>query len=279
MTGGSRVRIVRVAGQSAEPANDVAAIEEPLEIRLNGESFVTIMRTPGADRELAAGFLFADRVIRTPDDLGTIRHCVDPNGDTSPNVLNVTLAGDPGRLEGLLADRRMVVANSSCGVCGRRTIDDLMSAIDPMPRRWTIAPDIVAALPTVLRAVQPVFDETGGLHAAALFDRSGRVVTSAEDVGRHNAVDKVIGTHVLMERLPLDDLLLFVSGRASYEIVQKALVARIPLLASVSAPSSLAIDLAREGGLTLLGFVRGDSFNVYSGAERVEIGNHESPHP
>jgi FdhD protein len=270
--GAAHVDITRLAGQSVERTLDVAAIEEPLEIRLNGVSFVTIMRTPGADRELAAGFLLAERVIETPDDLGLIQHCRDPQGDTSSNVLNVTLTREESHVEAVLERRRAVTATSACGVCGRRTIDDLMTAIEPLPHRWTIAPDLIRSLPGALRAAQPVFDETGGLHASALFDRAGRLLASAEDVGRHNAVDKVIGAQVLMDRLPLEDVLLFVSGRASYEIVQKALVARIPLLASVSAPSSLAIDLARQGGLTLLGFVRGNSFNIYSGVERMELG-------
>jgi len=270
--GAAHVRITRLAGPAVEHTQDVAAIEEPLEIRLNGASFVTIMRTPGADRELAAGFLLAERIIHTPDDLGLIQHCTDPGGSSSPNIVNVTLARDAATLDAILERRRAVTATTACGVCGRRTIDDLMTAIEPLPKSWTIARTVIASLSDALRSAQPVFDETGGLHAAALFDRSGRLLASAEDVGRHNAVDKVIGAQVLMDRLPLDNVLLFVSGRASYEIVQKALVARIPLLASVSAPSSLAIDLAGDGGLTLLGFVRGTSFNIYSGVERVELG-------
>jgi FdhD protein len=267
-----RLDVLKVHAGVARTHGDVAAAEEPLEIRLNGTSFVTIMRTPGADRELAAGFLLAERIIAAADDLGVIRHCTDAQGDAAPNVINVGFVpAGSARIERALADRRMVTTNSSCGVCGRRTIDDLMTGIEPMPSRWSVSAAMIASLPEALRAAQPLFDETGGLHAAALIDRGGRLVASAEDVGRHNAVDKVVGAQVLMERLPLDDLMLFVSGRASYEIVQKALVARVPLLASVSAPSSLAVDLARRSGLTLLGFVRGDTFNIYTGAERIEL--------
>jgi FdhD protein len=271
------VELVKVTGGTMRTQRDVAATEEPLEIRLGGATFVVIMRTPGADRELAAGFLLSERIIDGHDDLGLIRHCMDPGGAQTPNVLNVTLApGAASRVSAALAERRMVTTNSSCGVCGRKTIDDLMVGVEPLAVGWRVDARLIASLPEALRRSQPVFDETGGLHAAALFDRNGGLVGSAEDVGRHNAVDKVIGAAVLMERVPLDDRLLFVSGRTSYEIVQKALVARIPLLASVSAPSTLAIDLARRGGLTLLGFVRGDAFNVYSGIDRIERGNQES---
>jgi FdhD protein len=266
------VHVIKVSHGVARSERDAAATEEPLEIRLNGASFVVIMRTPGADRELAAGFLLAERIITGPDDLGIIRHCTDPEGAATPNVLNVTFTPDAStRVARLLAERRMVTTNSACGVCGRKTIDDLLTGIEPLAVRWKARGTVVVLLPEALRKAQPVFEQTGGLHAAALFDREGRLVASAEDVGRHNAVDKVIGAQVLTERLPLEDRVLFVSGRASYEIVQKALVARIPLVASVSAPSSLAIDLARQGGVTLVGFVRGGSFNVYTAAERIEV--------
>lgn len=270
--GQTAVEITRVADGSAQRAGDVAAEEEPLEIRLDGTPFVVIMRTPGADRELAVGFLLAERLLTTSDDLGTIRYCTGPDGTAAPNVLDVTFAlASAPRVRDALSERRMVTTNSSCGVCGRKTIDDLMTGIAPVQARWRVHAELVASLPDALRRAQPVFDVTGGLHAAALFDRSGTLVSSAEDVGRHNAVDKVIGAQVLQEQLPLHDRLLFVSGRASYELVQKALVAGIPLLASVSAPSSLAIDLARRGGLTLLGFVRGGAFNIYTGADRIDL--------
>ena len=265
------VDVVRVSGPGVERARDVAAAEEPLEIRLDGAPFAVIMRTPGADRELAAGFLLAERIIADADDLGTIRHCTGAGGEEAPNVIDVVLAGPAsGRAAARLA-WRPVTATSACGVCGRRTIDDLLTGVEPLPFAWRVPRRVIAGLPGALRAVQHVFDDTGGLHAAGLFDRFGALVASAEDVGRHNAVDKVVGGQLLRERLPLAERILFVSGRTSYEIVQKALVARIPVVASVSAPSSLAIDLARGARLTLLGFVRGDAFNVYAGDGRLEL--------
>jgi FdhD protein len=265
------IDVARVAGRRVERTRDMAAVEEPLEIRLNGAPFAVIMRTPGADRELAAGFLFSERIISGTEDVGLIRHCVDPNGDAAPNVVNVVLDGDAaGRIDALLAARRALTATSACGVCGRRTIDDLTTAVERIRASWQVSPRLIDALPAALRATQNAFAETGGLHAAGVFDREGRLLGSAEDVGRHNAVDKVIGSQLLMERMPLDDRLLFVSGRAGYEIVQKALIARVPIVASVSAPSSLAIDLARDAGVTLLGFVRDGTFNIYTGAERID---------
>jgi FdhD protein len=266
------IEIARVAGSRMAAARDMAAVEEPLEIRLNGAPFLVIMRTPGADRELAAGFLLSERIVAGPDDLGVIRHCVDPNGEHAPNVVNVGLA-DPAasRVEALLAAGRFVPSSSACGVCGRRTIRDLMTGIEPVRASWRVSARVIDSLPGALRAAQAAFAETGGLHAAGLFDREGRLLASAEDVGRHNTVDKVIGAQLLMEQLPLEERLLAVSGRAGFEIVQKALVARIPVVASVSAPSSLAIALARDGGVTLLGFVRDGGFNIYTGAERIDV--------
>jgi FdhD protein len=266
------IAIARVSGTRTEHVRDVAAVEEPLEIRLHGTSFAVIMRTPGADRELTAGFLLSERIISGTEDVGLIRHCVDPNGEAAPNVVNVVLDGSAAdRVDALLTARRALTATSACGVCGRRTIDDLTTAIERIRLSWRVSARSIESLPAALRARQTAFAETGGLHAAGLFDREGRLIASAEDVGRHNAVDKVIGAQLLTDRLPLDDRLLFVSGRAGYEIVQKALVARIPIVASVSAPSSLAIDLAREAGVTLLGFVRDGTFNIYTGAERIDV--------
>jgi FdhD protein len=266
------VEVMRVGDGAAGQASDRAAAEEPLEIRFGDEPFVVIMRTPGADRELVAGFLLAERIITGADDLGTIRHCTSGEAGELHNVIAVTLTGEAAaRVPALLAARRLVAAQSSCGVCGRRSIDDLLDTAAPIEMRWRIPPRVVHGLPATLRDAQAVFDETGGLHAAGLFDREGQLAGSAEDVGRHNAVDKVIGAAVLMERLPLDDFLLFVSGRTSFEIVQKAVMARIPLVASVSAPSSLAIDLARDANVTLLGFVRGQTFNIYTAPGRIDV--------
>ena len=266
------IEIARVAGLRTECARDVAAVEEPLEVRLHGSSFAVIMRTPGADRELTAGFLLSERIIGGSEDLGLIRHCVDPHGEGTPNVINVVLDGTiAGRVEALLTARRALTATSACGVCGRRTIDDLLTAVERIRASWKVSARMIDSLPEVLRANQNAFAATGGLHAAGLFDRDGRLMASAEDIGRHNTVDKVIGAQLLTDRLPLEDRLLFVSGRAGYEIVQKALIARIPIVASVSAPSSLAIELARDAGVTLLGFVRDGTFNIYTGPERIDV--------
>ena len=265
------VSVVRVTGRERASEIDRAATEEPLEIRLYDRPFAVIMRTPGADRELAAGFLLAERVIAGADDLGTIAHCADPAADHRENIVNVTLANrSADAIDRLLAGRRQVTGNSSCGLCGRRTIESLASDTEPIRSAWAIAASTVAMLPGRLRARQAVFDETGGLHAAGLFTRSGEVVDVAEDVGRHNAVDKIVGRMLMSESLPLSNHLLCVSGRASFEIVQKAVFAGIPLLAAVSAPSSLAIELAGECGVTLVGFVRGDSFNIYAHPQRIE---------
>jgi FdhD protein len=260
--------VVRVANGNRAPAVDWAAAEEPLEVRLHGRAFAVIMRTPGADRELAAGFLFAERVVTEADDLGTIEYCRDADS-VSPNIVNVTLANmSAERLEQLLAGRREVIANSSCGLCGRLTIESLRSDVAPLAYGSRASSSIVS-LPQRLRSAQPVFDETGGIHAAGLFDADGALTASAEDVGRHNAVDKVVGRMLMQEALPLSSHTLFVSGRTSFEIVQKAWFAGVPIVASVSAPSSLAIELAREAGITLVGFVRDGSFNIYSHPERI----------
>jgi FdhD protein len=244
---------------------DRVAIEEPLEIRLHGRPFVVAMRTPGADRELAAGFLLSERVIRSADELGAIEYCGD-----AANIVNVTLAGDAaGRIDRVLAERRNVTTNSSCGLCGRQTLDSLAVDVPPIVTTVTIPSSLVLDLPKQLRGSQTVFDETGGLHAAGLFSRDGALVDAAEDVGRHNAVDKVVGRMLMRERLPLTDHVLCVSGRTSFEILQKALFAGIPIVAAVSAPSSLAIELAESFGITLIGFVRGETFNIYAHRNRV----------
>jgi FdhD protein len=260
------VEIVKIRGGARETSTDRAATEEPLAIRLHGQPFAVVMRTPGADRELAAGFLLAERIIRSGDDLGTIEFCAD--SDVRENVINVTLV-DGMTVSRALDSRRDVTSNASCGVCGRQTIESLTADLPSIAGTMTMSASVLAALPERLRAAQHVFDETGGLHAAGLFRGDGMLVDVAEDVGRHNAVDKVIGRRLLRDELPLSDVALGVSGRTSFEIVQKAAVAGIPIVAAVSAPSSLAIDLAHACGLTLVGFVRGDSFNIYAGAERI----------
>jgi FdhD protein len=237
------------------------------------------MRTPGADRDLAAGFLLAERVLTSADDLGTIQYCTDPSlvGTTSAgveasreNVINVTLAnGSADRLERLLAGRRRVTTNASCGMCGRLTIESLRIEAPAITSTLQVSRSKLTEMPERLRAAQGIFDQTGGLHAAGLFTAGGELLQSAEDVGRHNAVDKVVGRMLIGDALPLPNNLLVVSGRVSFEIVQKALLAGIPIIAAVSAPSTLAIDLAVEAGVTLLGFVRGNCFNVYTHPTRI----------
>jgi FdhD protein len=264
------VDVVRVGPEAGSSTRDVAATEEPLEIRLGGQQFVVIMRTPGADQELTAGFLLSEQIVRQPEEIATVKYCTDEDGRDATNVLNVWLAGEAAtRAATALAGRRHVTANSACGVCGRRSIDDLMDGSRRIESDLTVTQAVITGLSDRLRAAQTTFDETGGLHGAGLFDRDGNLVRAAEDVGRHNAVDKVVGAELLSGHVPLSDRILFVSGRTSFEIVQKAVVAGIPVVASVSAPSSLAIELAREANVTLLGFVRGKTFNIYAGAERV----------
>jgi FdhD protein len=268
--------IIRVrAGLRAE-GRDAVAVEAPLEIRLHGRPFAVVMRTPGADRELAAGFLLSERVIEQPEDLGLIEFCRDATTPSSgevaadEQVVNVVLAGAASAsVEQRLLERRDIMASAACGVCGRLTIDTLGRGLAPLSSSLVVSTSRLLSLSARLREAQPVFNVTGGLHAAGLFDRAGVLVTSAEDVGRHNAVDKVVGRMLMAERLPLDDHMLCVSGRTSFEIVQKAWCAGIPIVAAVSAPSSLAIDLAARAGITLVGFARDGGANIYTRPERI----------
>jgi FdhD protein len=239
------------------------AIEEPLEIRLGKSPIAVTMRTPGHDAELAAGFLLTEGVVRSADDLAEI---------TAPNrrLLNVVsvklrqgVRFDKDRLN------RYFHTTSSCGLCGKTTLEAINVKTKSVSSDLKISPQLLYSLPRKLREEQEIFDETGGLHAAALFDADGRLQFVREDVGRHNAVDKVIGAALLGKQFPLDQNILLVSGRASFEILQKALVARIPIVAAVSAPSSLAVALARKFKMTLAGFLRGESCNLYAGAERI----------
>ena len=261
---------VNRAARGDSGKSDVAAVEEPLEVRLHGKPFAVIMRTPGEDRALAAGFLFSEGVVRDAAAIGAVEHCLHPDQQKAHNVVDVYLVGDAkGSLDRLLDERRNVLANSSCGLCGRVSIDAIAVQAARLDVRWTIDKAIAAGLPASLRQRQAVFEGTGGLHAAGLFTTNGECVLSAEDVGRHNAVDKLVGQMLLDEKVPLSDLLLAVSGRVSYEIVQKAWLAGIALICAVSAPSSLAIDLAEEAGITLIGFARDGGFNVYTHAARI----------
>ncbi|BCS31798.1 sulfurtransferase FdhD [Luteitalea sp. TBR-22] len=258
------IELIRVHDGGRREDTDRAATEAPLAIRVQGEPFVITMRTPGDDASLAAGFLLSEQVVKHADEIAGIE--VDPGGDT----VDVRLAGDaPARLAARAAERRQVTATSACGVCGRPTLDALRTDAAPLTDGWTVPASLVASLPDRLRAAQAVFDHTGGLHAAGLFALDGTLVHSAEDVGRHNAVDKVVGRQVLAGAVPLGTHILCVSGRASFELVQKAVLAGIPVLVAVSAPSTLAIDLAEERGLTLAGFTRGDGFNLYTHPHRI----------
>jgi FdhD protein len=267
-TGVREVSILRQGQAAAE--RDNVAVEEPMEVRVNGASFAVIMRTPGADRDLAAGFLLAEDVIRSAGEIGTIEYCQDVEDEGRDNTINVTVTGEAvERLDARFGERRQVTMTSACGMCGRRTIESLQSRVTSVRGDWTVSASVIATLPDRLRASQAVFESTGGLHAAGLFDRSGVLQLSAEDVGRHNAVDKIAGRTLLEGKHPLDSSILLVSGRTSFELVQKALLAGIPLIAAVSAPSSLAIQLAEQTGITLCGFVRGPRFNIYSHPQRI----------
>lgn len=270
LTSTRRVDVLRAGGADAGVSQDAIAAEEPLDVRLHGRSFALIMRTPGHDRELAAGFLLSERIIRSSDEIGAVEHCRHPDRREAHHVADVFLRGEAARQVASRFDHaRRTVANSSCGVCGRASIDDLRADLEPLAVAWSVDAGVVRGLPATLRARQADFDQTGGLHAAGLFDRDGVCEASFEDVGRHNAVDKVIGSRVLADALPLGHALLMVSGRVSFEIVQKAWIAGIPLMGAVSAPTSLAVDLAREAGITLIAFIRDARFNIYTHPARV----------
>jgi FdhD protein len=260
----------RTGHPRAGAGHDLAAVEEPLEVRLHGKPFAVIMRTPGDDRALAAGFLLSEGVLSHASEIGAIEHCRHPDRPEGHNVVDVYLVGDArASVDRHVAERRNVLANSSCGLCGRVTIEALRTRASTLPVTWTMTKGAAARMPATLRARQEVFDGTGGLHAAGLFQPDGCCGASAEDVGRHNAVDKVIGAMLIEDRLPLERYALAVSGRASYEIIQKAWLAGVGLVCAVSAPSSLAIDLAEEAGITLLGFARDGGFNLYTHPDRL----------
>jgi FdhD protein len=250
---------------------ETLAVEEPLEIRVNGTPVTVTMRTPGADVELAQGFLLTEGVITRRDDVVRIRYCDgrDDAGANTYNVLDVTLA--PGVKMPDLDVTRNFYTTSSCGICGKASLDAVrvISRFSPGDDPTTVAAATLKAMPTQLRRAQKVFAATGGLHAAALFGADGTMLAVREDIGRHNAVDKVIGWALEHNRIPLGASVLLVSGRASFELTQKAVLAGIPVLAAVSAPSSLAVSLAEESGLTLVAFLREDSMNVYTRTDRI----------
>jgi FdhD protein len=248
---------------------DNVVVEEPLEIRIAGDTVAITMRTPGFDRELVLGFLWAEGIISSTGDVSAIAHCGRPDEEGFGNTVEVTLA--PGvRFDPETGPtRRGTIATSACGVCGRRTIDDMLARFTPLAPHASLTQSVVSDAVKQLRDHQPIFAKTGGCHAASLVRFSGAHVATFEDVGRHNAVDKVVGSRLLAGEVPLASHVLVVSGRTSFEIVQKAMAAGIPVVAGVSAPSSLAIDLARKANITLAGFVRGASMTVYSGVLAV----------
>jgi FdhD protein len=258
----------------ARRRSDRLATEEPLEIRVRAgaerRTVAVTMRTPGADFELASGLLLAEGVVRGRADVARITYCVDRDLSEEQrfNVVNVDLRGTA--LPDLSSLERTLIASSACGVCGKATLDSLRAdGLVPLEGGPVVDARLLSELPARLRAAQEVFAATGGLHAAGLFDPSGELLAVREDVGRHNAVDKLMGWALMSGRIPLTDHLVLVSGRAGYEILQKCLVAGAPVVCSVSAPSSLAVDVARDFGMTLVGFLRRDRFNVYAGAHRI----------
>ena len=275
-----RVTRVNVEPPGVSERADLLAAEEPLGIRIDGRAVSLTMRTPGDDLDLAAGFLVSEGIVASAADIASIRVCDGQRcghdhdghdvGDAVGNIVDVTLRPGLTVRPGL---GRAFLTSSACGVCGKASIDDLHvpGRFDLFNDRVEVAAEVLAGLPDTLRHAQRVFERTGGLHAAGLFSAAGELLAVREDVGRHNAVDKVVGWALQADLLPLTGRILLVSGRASFELVQKAVLAGIPVLAAVSAPSSLAAQLAADAGLTLIGFLRGRSMNVYADLERVSV--------
>jgi FdhD protein len=266
------VRVVEVDGSESRRRRDRLATEEPLEIRASGPGQPTVrvavtMRTPGHDFELAAGFLFTEGLIAGRSAFSAIRYCNDVGTEQHLNVVTVDMRAhfDATRMQ------RNFFASSSCGVCGKASIDQLAVSCEHVADGPVVSRRIITSLPDALRAEQRVFESTGGLHATGLFDPAGRLLVAREDVGRHNAMDKLIGNRLLAGESPLSSSIALVSGRASFELVQKAAVAGIPIVCAVSAPSTLAVETARRLGVTLIGFLRGDRFNIYTHAQRVDL--------
>jgi FdhD protein len=269
-----RRRVLRIRDGAVSHRADTLVAEEPLEIRLNGRPLAITMRTPGDDFALATGFLVSEGVLAGAGDVANVVYCAGAtvDGSNTYNIVDVRLA--PGVPVPDITLERNVYTTSSCGLCGKASLDAVRTTAHwPLgdPQEMQLTPELLTSLPDRLRAGQAVFDRTGGLHAAALFDTQGELLDLREDVGRHNAVDKLVGRAQREGQLPLRDRILMVSGRASFELAQKAVMAGIPVLAAVSAPSSLAVDLAAETGLTLIGFLRGASMNVYAGESRIAL--------
>ena len=270
----TRVRIVE--NGRARLKSDTLATEEPMEIRLltggKTQTVAVTMRTPGADFELAAGFLYGEGIVGSSEEILKISYCVDPEVDAEQqyNIVNVELRGN--REYDLRSLERHFYTTSACGVCGKASLEQLeIRGCPVIPPGPVVSAETITSLPDKLRETQNLFDSTGGLHAAALFDAEGNLVALREDVGRHNATDKLVGWALLEGKLPVSDHIVMVSGRSSFEILQKSLTAGAPIICAISAPSSLAVDVAREFGMTLVGFLRGERFNVYTGFERIKL--------
>jgi FdhD protein len=263
-------RIVRYESGAAAAREDRVTVEEPLEIRVGAQTLAVTMRTPGHDFDLAAGWLLTEGIVRRPEEIVRLEHCREVRSpEEEGNVVIVRATAPAG--DAIDRARRILLTSSSCGLCGKASIESVRGRFPPVSSPARVAAEVLRGLPETLRRAQASFAETGGLHAAGVFDLSGGLLASREDVGRHNAVDKVIG-HLFREgRVPLSDAILLVSGRASFEIIQKAVAAGIPIVAAVSAPSSLAIDLARESRVALVGFLREGGFNLYSEEERLAL--------
>lgn len=263
----TNVRVLKVdaAGTCCGVA-DVAAREEPLEIRVEGRSVAVVMRTPGHDEELAVGFLVSEGVVKHPRDILEVSQCPSIRNKHG-NVVDVLLGGAVVNWDSLT---RHVFSASSCGLCGKTSIESVFGQFPPVTAAWSVTPKLIASLPDKLRGTQETFSKTGGLHACAVFDLEGNLIVSREDVGRHNALDKILGHALLHDLLPLDQHVLLLSGRVSFEMIQKALAAGIPLVAAISAPSSLAIDFAHKSGQTLIGFLRGETMNIYTHEGRLK---------
>ncbi len=269
-----QVNVTHWQGDEQQQREDFLTVEEPFEVRINHRSLAVIMRTPGHDRELAMGFLFTEGVVTHPDEIATIEDELDSDGLPLANVVNVVLRNQ-NHQEAIqsqpVAFERHFAVSASCGLCGKNSIDDLMTStppLEPDTLRFSVA--TLYELASRLRSKQAVFRHTGGLHASGLFTHNGELLLSREDVGRHNAVDKIIGHGLLNGMYPYRERILMVSGRTSFEIIQKALLVRIPCIVAISAPSSLAVELADKSGITLVGFLRDSSMNVYTHPERIE---------
>ena len=261
------IELVRYQDGKAAPARpDEIAVEEPLEIRVEGQSVAIVMRTPGHDRELAAGFALTEGIVRDGSEIFEITSCLTTERP-SDNVVNISLT-DPARFDATKLSRH-VFSSSSCGVCGKVTIEAAMQQFPPIESAPAVDAKTLLSLPAKLAAAQQTFQRTGGLHACALFDASGELLLLREDVGRHNALDKLIGHQLLAKQLPSGNCILLLSGRVSFEMTQKALAAGIAIITAISAPTSLAVEFARANNQTLVGFLRGETMNVYAGTERI----------